>query len=102
MEFEEFSNGTKEININGPLLTLILFFTPDPRYSPAPIESGLVEGDFKLTEKQKVNMKLFKNVYGPPERAASGRESERWPGAIIPYVFDCSVSKFVYYAYEYV
>lgn len=69
------------------------FPSVDPKYSPAPIESGLIEGDFKLTDKQKVNMKLYNNIYGPPARAASGRESERWPGAIIPYVFDCSVSK---------
>ncbi|XP_028391807.1 zinc metalloproteinase nas-14-like [Dendronephthya gigantea] len=64
----------------------------DPRYSPAPVEPGLVEGDFKLTSQQEVNLKMYRNVYGPQSRSASGRESERWPGAIIPYVFDCSVA----------
>lgn len=75
---------------SGDFQNLNIFFS-DSRYSPAPIEPGLVEGDFKLTAKQELNLKIYHNVYGPRSRSASGRESERWPGAVIPYVFDCSV-----------
>ena len=38
-------------------------------------------------------MKKYGNPYGPESRAASSVPKERWPNAVIPYTFDCSVGK---------
>ena len=38
-------------------------------------------------------MKKYGTPNGPQSRAASNVDSERWPNAVIPYVFDCSVGK---------
>ena len=103
------TNRSKVVNCNNvdphqSILNLILFpkemfldvyfLLTDSKFSPAPkVEEGLIQGDFKLSARQKLNLKLYGNIYGPTSRGASGRERERWPGAIIPYVFDCSVCK---------
>jgi len=56
----------------------------------------LFQGDIKLTPIQAANMKKYGNPFGPVHRvtrAASARDSTRWPNAVIPYAFDCSVGK---------
>ena len=56
------------------------------------------QGDIRLTKKQQENLKK----YGDPSkssadsRAASSVDSERWPNAIIPYTFDCSIGKLIW------
>lgn len=69
-----------------------MYFFTDSYHSPGGQES-LYLGDIKLTEKQQENMKKYGNPYGPQSRAASNVPSERWPNAVIPYTFDCSVGE---------
>lgn len=64
---------------------------PDSQHSPGR-KTSLYGGDIKFTQKQGENMKKYGNPYGPQSRAASNVDSERWPNAVIPYVFDCSVA----------
>ena len=68
------------------------FNTADSHQSPARKES-LYAGDIKLTQQQQDNMKKYGNPYGPQSRAASSVPKERWPNAVIPYTFDCSVGE---------
>jgi len=45
---------------------------------------------------EQTNMEKYGNPYGMKKEigeAASSDENKRWPGAIIPYEFDCSVGK---------
>ncbi|XP_058942463.2 zinc metalloproteinase nas-8-like [Pocillopora verrucosa] len=66
---------------------------PDPHHSPPGKHLPYYQGDIRLTKKQQENLKK----YGDPSkssadsRAASSVDSERWPNAIIPYTFDCSI-----------
>lgn len=56
----------------------------------------LFDGDIKLTPIQEAHMKKYGNPYGPTHRvarAASAKDSTRWPNAVIPYVFNCSVGQ---------
>ena len=69
----------------------ISFFT-DSHQSPGR-KTSLYGGDIKFTPKQRENMKKYGNPYGPQSRAASNVDSERWPNAVIPYTFDCSVGE---------
>ena len=64
----------------------------DSHHSPGGTTS-LYGGDIKFTPKQQENMKKYGTPNGPQTRAASNVDSERWPNAVIPYVFDCSVGK---------
>lgn len=64
----------------------------DSHHSPGG-QKSLYGGDIKLTKLQDENMKKYGNPYGPQSRAASNVPSERWPNAVIPYTFDCSVGK---------
>ena len=68
------------------------FNIADSHQSPAGKES-LYGGDIKLTQQQQDNMKKYGNPYGPQLRAASSVPKERWPNAVIPYTFDCSVGE---------
>ena len=67
----------------------------DPHQSPPGKHLSFYQGDIRLSKKQAENLKK----YGDPSknsansRAASSVESERWPNAVIPYTFDCSVGK---------
>ncbi|KAJ7348764.1 hypothetical protein OS493_039187 [Desmophyllum pertusum] len=69
---------------------------PDANHSPPGKHLSFYEGDIRLTKKQTENLKK----YGDPtkgsadSRAASNVDSERWPNAVIPYTFDCSIGKF--------
>jgi len=69
-----------------------MLFSADSHHSPGGTTS-LYGGDINFTPKQKENMKKYGTPYGPQTRAASNVDSERWPNAVIPYVFDCSVGK---------
>ena len=68
----------------------------DAHHSPPGKHLSFYEGDIRLTKKQTENLKK----YGDPtkgsadSRAASNVDSERWPNAVIPYTFDCSIGKF--------
>jgi hypothetical protein len=43
---------------------------------------------------QELNMERYGNPHGlSTGRAASSVEKERWPNAVIPYEFDCSIGK---------
>ena len=55
--------------------------------------SNLYEGDIKLTEEQRMNSVLFGDPDGAPSRAATNVDKIKWPNAVIPYEFDCSVGK---------
>ncbi|CAH3019601.1 unnamed protein product [Porites evermanni] len=68
-----------------------MLFLVDSHHSPGGATS-LYGGDIKFTPKQKENMKKYGTPNGPQTRAASNVDSERWPNAVIPYVFDCSVA----------
>ncbi|XP_020626831.1 zinc metalloproteinase nas-6-like [Orbicella faveolata] len=54
--------------------------------------SHLYEGDIKLSEEQRLNNILFGNPDGAPSRAATNVDKIKWPNAVIPYEFDCSVA----------
>lgn len=69
-----------------------MLFLADSHHKPGGTTS-LYGGDIKFTPKQKENMKKYGTPNGPQTRAASNVDSERWPNAVIPYVFDCSVGK---------
>ncbi|KAJ7348796.1 hypothetical protein OS493_038998 [Desmophyllum pertusum] len=66
---------------------------PDAHHSPPGKHLSFYQGDIRLTKKQTENLKK----YGDPtkgsadSRAASNVDSERWPNAVIPYTFDCSI-----------
>jgi len=64
---------------------------PDSHQSPG-LKESLYGGDIKLTKQQQDNMKKYGNPYGPQSRAASSVPKERWPNAVIPFTFDCSVA----------
>ena len=70
----------------------------DPHHSPPGKHLPYYQGDIRLTKKQQENLKK----YGDPSkssadsRAASSVDSERWPNAIIPYTFDCSIGKLIW------
>lgn len=64
----------------------------DSHQSPG-LKESLYGGDIKLTKQQQDNMKKYGNPYGPQSRAASSVPKERWPNAVIPFTFDCSVGK---------
>lgn len=55
--------------------------------------SHLYEGDLKLTERQRLNNLLFGDPDGSPARAATNIDKIKWPNAVIPYEFDCSVGE---------
>lgn len=57
--------------------------------------SHLYEGDIKLTERQRLNKLVFGDPDGSPSRAATNVDKIKWPNAVIPYEFDCSVGEFV-------
>lgn len=39
-------------------------------------------------------MEKYGNPYGPSlAQAASSQDEKRWPNAVIPYEFDCSIGK---------
>ena len=57
--------------------------------------SHLYEGDIKLTERQRLNDLVFGDPDGSPARAATNVDKIKWPNAVIPYEFDCSVGEFV-------
>ena len=76
--------------IKAAIISCICF--TDSHHSPGGQES-LYLGDIKLTDKQQENMKKYGNPYGLQSRAASSVPSERWPNAVIPYTFDCSVGE---------
>ena len=57
--------------------------------------SHLYEGDIKLTERQRLNKLVFGDPDGSPTRAATNVDKIKWPNAVIPYEFDCSVGEFV-------
>ena len=69
----------------------------DSHHSPPGKHLSFYQGDIRLTKKQAENLKK----YGDPtkgsadSRAASSVDKERWPNAIIPYTFDCSVGKLI-------
>ena len=75
-------------------LYILIPFT-DPHQSPPGKHLSFYQGDIRLSKEQAENLKK----YGDPSknsansRAASSVESERWPNAVIPYTFDCSVGK---------
>jgi len=71
---------------------LLLTNFTDSHQSPGREES-LYGGDIKLTKQQQDNMKKYGNPYGPQSRAVSSVPKERWPNAVIPYTFDCSVGE---------
>jgi len=52
----------------------------------------LYEGDIKLSEEQRLNNALYGNPDGAPSRAATNVDKIKWPNAVIPYEFDCSVA----------
>ncbi|XP_048580000.1 zinc metalloproteinase nas-13 isoform X2 [Nematostella vectensis] len=65
---------------------------PELNHSP---ESAphLYHGDIKLTPMQRANIERYDNPYGPSTgRAASSQDKTRWPNAVIPYEFDCSIA----------
>ena len=78
-------------------MVALYILTPftDPHQSPPGKHLSFYQGDIRLSKKQAQNLKK----YGDPSknsansRAASSVESERWPNAVIPYTFDCSVGK---------
>lgn len=57
--------------------------------------SHLYEGDIKLTERQRLNDLVFGDPDGSPARAATNVDKIKWPNAVIPYEFDCSVGEFI-------
>lgn len=67
---------------------------PDNTESPQ-LFSHLYEGDIKLTERQRLNDLVFGDPNGSPSRAATNVDKIKWPNAVIPYEFDCSVGEFV-------
>ena len=74
----------------------LLFFCLllDPESSP-PLSADLV-GDMKLTSKQKLAVKLGRDVgTGENTFAGSNKATLRWPNAIIPYTIDCSLGVFL-------
>ena len=56
--------------------------------------SHLYEGDIKLSEEQRLNNILFGNPDRAPSRAATNVDKIKWPNAVIPYEFDCSVGEY--------
>lgn len=74
------------------LIHFIFISSADSHQSPGH-KTALYGGDIKFTPKQQENMKKYGNPYSPQSRAASNVDSERWPNAVIPYKFDCSVGK---------
>ena len=73
------------------IITVFLNLT-DSHHSPGG-KASLYGGDIMLTKQQQENMKKYGNPNGPQSRAASSVPSERWPNAVIPYTFDCSVGE---------
>ena len=61
--------------------------------SPRHLVSHLYEGDIRLSERQRLNNVLFGSPDGSPSRAATNVDKIKWPNAVIPYEFDCSVGK---------
>lgn len=59
----------------------------------------LYEGDIKLSEEQRLNNALYGNPDGGPSRAATNVDKIKWPNAVIPYEFDCSVGQLVHTKY---
>lgn len=69
------------------------FLFTDNTKSPH-FNSHLFEGDVvKLTERQRLNNLVFGDPDGSPSRAANNDDKIKWPNAVIPYEFDCSVGK---------
>ncbi|KAJ7370934.1 hypothetical protein OS493_029009 [Desmophyllum pertusum] len=56
--------------------------------------SHLYEGDIKLSKEQRLNNVIYGNPDGSPSRAANVDEKIKWPNAVIPYEFDCSVGEY--------
>ena len=54
---------------------------------------ALFEGDVRLTSEQRLNDVLFGDPEGAGSRAANNVDKLKWPNAVIPYEFDCSVGK---------
>jgi len=67
-------------------------FGKDLSASPHPSSSKIFEGDIKLTEEQRMNNVLFGDPEGSLSRAATNVDKIKWPNAVIPYEFDCSVA----------
>ena len=68
-----------------------LYITDTQRSSHS--SQHLYEGDIKLTEEQRLNSVLFGDPDGAPSRAATNVDKIKWPNAVIPYEFDCSVGE---------
>ena len=86
--------GTKESEPVILFQNVCMLFLADSHHSPGGTAS-LYGGDIKFTPKQQENMKKYGTPNSPQSRAASNVDSERWPNAVIPYVFDCSVGKLI-------
>ena len=70
----------------------------DSNESPrTPVLRKLFEGDVKLNGKQKLIksgiVKIKPSTGNEPGQAATNDDSIKWPNAVIPYEFDCSVGK---------
>ena len=76
------------------LFIVTVFLFADSHHSPGR-KTSLYGGDIKFTPKQQENMKKYGNPYGQQSRAASNVDKERWPNAVIPYTFDCSVGELI-------
>ena len=46
-----------------------------------------------MTEEQRMNNVLFGDPEGSLSRAATNVDKIKWPNAVIPYEFDCSVGE---------
>lgn len=67
-------------------------FAVSDQSSPHTIPN-LFEGDVRLTEKQRLNHAVYGDPDGSPSRAANNVDKIKWPNAVIPYEFDCSVGE---------
>ena len=70
------------------------FLLGDPADQSSPhTVPRLFEGDVRLTKQQELNRLIFGDPDGSPSRAATNVDEIKWPNAVVPYEFDCSVGK---------